>query len=176
MDNVKLIKPCEKYLESYLEACREFKAMDISTAFYNDPDKYNEWKATLIQRYEDHSKGINLPEGYVPCTTYWLVDGENFIGRGSVRHTLNDFLQKYGGHIGYYIRSSYWGQGYGTLQLKLLLEKAHELGINKALITCDTHNIASARVMEKNGAVRLDEIEVTVDNKVRKIYRYEVET
>jgi len=176
MDTIKLIKPCEKYLESYLEACREFKESNITGVYYNDPDKYNQWKNSIIQKYEEFSKGINLPEGYVPCTTYWLVDAENFIGRGSIRHCLNENLRKFGGHIGYFIRQKYWNKGYGTLQLKLILLKCREMGIKAALLTCNVDNVASARVIEKNGGIRIDEIEITVEGKSRKIYRYEIET
>ena len=176
MDDIMLIKPCEKYLGSYLEACRELKEMNIDAVAYHDPDKYDEWKDSFFKKMEDQSKGIGLPEGYVPCTTYWLVDGSNFIGRGSIRHHLNDFLKKYGGHIGYFIRKDCWNMGYGTLQLRLLLEKAHELGIEKALLTCDANNIASARVTEKTGGIKIGEAEVEVEGKIRSILRYEIET
>ena len=174
MGNIKLIKPCEKYLESYLEACREFKTMGINSVSYHDPDKYDGWKDSIFQRCEDNSKGINLPEGYVPMTTFWLVDGKNYIGSGNIRHRLSESLKNFGGHIGYFIRKEYWGKGYGTLQLKLLLEKARELGIKKVLLTCDVDNIASTRVMEKNGGKRLDKIDVEVGGQLRSVYRYEI--
>lgn len=175
MNKLKLVKPSKKYLNSYLENCIEFKKMNIYDVSYHDPEKFEEWKDTIFQMYEDHSKGINLPKGHVSGTTYWLVEGNNFIGRGGIRHELNDFLIKYGGHIGYYIKKEYWGMGYGTLLLKLLLEKVTDLGIKKALLTCDIENIASARVIEKNGGKKIDMIDVTVDDKVRSIYRYEIE-
>jgi predicted acetyltransferase len=176
MDKIRLIKPCEKYLESYLDACKEFKEMNINVVSYHDPDKYNEWKGSIFQRFEEYSKGIGLPEGYVPGTVYWLVDEKNYIGSGSIRHYLNENLKKFGGHIGYWIRPGYWNKGYGTLQLKLLLEKVREMGIEKALLTCDVENIASARVMEKNGGKRIDKKDVEVGGKTRTIYRYEIET
>ena len=121
MKTVELLKPCEKYLYSYLEACKEFKEMGVSSVSYHDPDKFGEWKNSIFRQCDDMSKGINLPEGYVPATAYWLVDGENYIGSGNVRHYLNDSLKNFGGHIGYFIRKKYWNMGYGTLLLKLLL-------------------------------------------------------
>lgn len=176
MDKIKLVKPCEKYLESYLEACREFKETNITGVHYHDSDKFEEWKDTIFQRYDDNANGINLPEGYVPMTTYWLVDSKNYIGSGRIRHCLSESLKKYGGHIGYFIRKKYWGKGYGTLQLKLLLEKAKELGIEKVLVTCDVDNIASSRVMEKNSGKRICQAEVKVNGKMRAIYKYEIDT
>jgi len=35
--------------------------------------------------------------------------------------------------------------------LRLLLKKAQKLGIERVLVTCNDNNIASARVIEKNG-------------------------
>ncbi len=64
--------------------------------------------------------------------------------------------------------------GYGTLQLKLLLQKAKELGIENALLTCNVNNIASYRVMEKNGGERIGTEKVMVDNKEREIYKYNI--
>ncbi len=49
-------------------------------------------------------------------------------------------------------------KGYGTLMLKLALEKAKDLGITTALITCDDDNYGSAKVMENNGFVLQDKI------------------
>ena len=42
----------------------------------------------------------------------------------SIRHRLTDDLKRYGGHIGYDVRYSEWNKGYGTLMLRLALEKA----------------------------------------------------
>lgn len=57
---------------------------------------------------------------------YWLVDEERncFIGEISICRKLTDNLKCYGGHIGYGIRFSQWKKGYGTLMLRLALEKA----------------------------------------------------
>ena len=104
------------------------------------------------------------------------MDGKKYIGTGSIRHYLNESLKNFGGHIGYFIRPSQWNKGYGTIQLRLLLEKAHELGIENALLTCDVENIASARVMEKNGGRRIDQIEVEVAGELRRLFRYEIKT
>jgi predicted acetyltransferase len=176
IDNSKLIKPCKKYLHSYLASCKEFKKTNINAVSYHDPDKFDEWKDTIFKEFDNHSKGIGLPDGYVPATTYWLVDGENYVGSGNIRHTLTDSLRKFGGHIGYMISKKYWNKGYGTLQLELLLEKAYELGIKEALLTCDVNNIASSRVMEKNEGIRIDKSTVEVDGKAREIYRYKIKT
>ena len=74
------------------------------------------------------------------------------MGTIQLRHALDADLRQRGGHIGYGIRPSERGKGYGTRQLALVLEKARELGLHRVMISCDRANIASARVAVHNGA------------------------
>jgi predicted acetyltransferase len=67
-------------------------------------------------------------------------------------------LEKKGGHIGYYIRPSQRGKGYGNLILHLSLEKARELGLKRVLVTCDDNNDASLKTIENNGGKLVDKI------------------
>ena len=65
---------------------------------------------------------------------------------------------KEGGNIGYGIIPSKRGLGYGTKALKLTLEKAKELGLKKVLLTCNSTNIGSKKVIEANGGLLENEI------------------
>jgi predicted acetyltransferase len=107
----------------------------------------------FLEREKDHRQGLNLPFGYVPSTNFWILDldKEKVVGLVSLRHELNDNLRNYGGHIGYNIRKPERGKGYGTKALELALVKAKEIGLNKALVTCDHDNFASKKIIEKNG-------------------------
>lgn len=87
----------------------------------------------------------------MPFSIHWLLEDDEFIGEVSIRHELNEWLLREGGHIGYGIRPSRQGRGYGRLILALALEECRGLGIERALITCDDEIIASARVIEANG-------------------------
>ncbi|MCL1795812.1 MAG: GNAT family N-acetyltransferase [Clostridia bacterium] len=174
--SAELIVPGEAYLHSYLEACRGFKERRVGLYSLHDPDTFEEWRHTIFRRFAEQRLGIGLPDGYVPGSTYWLVEGGEFIGVGNIRHRLTRSLERYGGHIGYAIRCEKWGQGYGTLQLRLLLREAAALGIARALITCDESNIASARVMEKNGAVYQDTVVNWIGGVPRRTKRYWAET
>jgi predicted acetyltransferase len=67
-------------------------------------------------------------------------------------------LERNGGHIDYGIRPKERNKGFGTLILKLTLEKARQIGLKRVLLTCDDDNLASARVIEKNGGILQDKI------------------
>jgi predicted acetyltransferase len=108
---------------------------------------------TYLRRLELLRTGVNVPEGGVPATFLVAeVDGE-LVGSTSVRHALNPWLAKWGGHIGYAVRPGSRRRGYATEMLRQSLEIARGLGIDKALITCDEGNVASAAVIERCGGV-----------------------
>lgn len=97
------------------------------------------------------------PEGFVPDTELWWVEGDEFLGRIGIRHRLTPALLELGGHIGYDVRPSARRRGHATEMLRQALEVAHELGIDPALITCDADNVGSRTVIERNGGVFEDE-------------------
>lgn len=152
-----LVKPEEKYLPSYLEAFDQYAVLGISTYGMTDARACD-----IFEKYENYRLERNLKPDRVGSDYYWLVDDDRdyFIGEVAIRHRLNDALFLRGGHIGYVIRYDEWGKGYGTRMLKLALNKARERGLDKVLITCNDSNLASARVMEKNGCVLENKVEV----------------
>ena len=77
-----------------------------------------------------------------------------------MRHELIANLLQFGGHIGYDLRPTSRGCGLDTLQLGLGLEKARELGLKRVLLTCDHDNTRSARVIEGNGGILENEIQL----------------
>ncbi len=125
----------------------------------------------LLKKLDDGSRGIGLPEGFVPNTTYWLVrNGSEVVGVSNLRHALTPKLLREGGHIGYGIRPSARGQHLGTGILRLTLKEAAALGLKEVLVTCDKSNTASARVILGNGGV-LDS-EVFVEERGAFVQRY----
>ena len=97
------------------------------------------------------------PDGYVPDTELWWVDGDEFLGRVGIRHRLTPALLEMGGHIGYDVRPSARRRGHATAMLREALTVARGLGIENALVTCDVDNIGSRTVIERNGGVLDDE-------------------
>lgn len=90
-----------------------------------------------------------------PATTYFtIIEADSrIIGSIQLRHYLNVELEDAGGHIGYSIRLSERGKGYGSQQLSLVLDREGELGLKNVMIACDRQNTASGRVIVKNGGV-----------------------
>lgn len=113
-------------------------------------DEYKEW--LIVKQRDSEQEGI--VDGWkVPSTTFWLYADGIPVGFGSVRHFLTEALRKAGGNIGYGIAPAFRGKGYGKELLRLLLNEAKEMGIDKVLVTILLDNIASQAVAIANGGV-----------------------
>ncbi|NMM34274.1 MAG: GNAT family N-acetyltransferase [Phycicoccus sp.] len=116
--------------------------------------------AAFAQRLRDLALiGTPRPEGKVPETMLWWVDGSDLLGRLSIRHELTDALREFGGHIGYVVRPSVRRQGHAKAMLAAALPIARGIGIDPALLTCGAENTGSRRVIESNGGVLEDQRE-----------------
>ena len=153
-----LVSPSTRHARSYVAALREGFRRGAQERMSERRIRQIEGDfAAYIREITDQKGGIRLPTGEVvpkvPFSVFWLAEDDEFIGEAQIRHRLNAYLVKEGGHIGYGIRPAWRRQGYGKLILALALEKCRELGIERALITCMQDNVASARIIEANGGV-----------------------
>ena len=119
--------------------------------YYRDGMPFRDYFKVLA----DQEQGRNLPSpGHVPSTFLFAFVATRIVGRTSIRHSLNDFLERQGGHIGYVVVPEFRRRGHAAEILKLSLRIAYEdLGIDRVLVTCDDDNIGSIRTIEKNGGV-----------------------
>jgi len=114
---------------------------------------YEQFREWLENEYAvDHGR---LEDWMVPQTSYWLYDGDKPVGYGRLRHFLNDALRETSGHIGYAIRSSERGKGYGNAILTLLLEECWNMNIAEIQIGANADNIPSNRIILHHGGVLL---------------------
>ena len=112
-----------------------------------------------LDALDDQERGINVSPNHVPSTVLFAYLGTRIVGRVSIRHSLNEFLERVGGHVGYVVVPEFRRRGYATRILGQALQIAHDrLGIRRALVTCDDDNIGSIRTIEKNGGVLQDVI------------------
>lgn len=122
---------------------------------YNAGMSWSEYLANL----DDEHAGRNLSQGRVRATFFIAeLDGE-LIGRASIRHSLNDFLRNFGGHIGYGVRPQFRRRGFATEILKQSLQYIHELGVTEVLVTCDDDNVGSLKVIESQGGILENRVE-----------------
>jgi len=151
---IKLIDANEEYLDEYKEAYfMSIEKINEGLIKKHDLMFYNPNEEDVVKKFMDSRDKSKLPEGWVPSYDYFIVDDDKFIGRISIRVELTPSLLNFGGHIGYGIHPKYWKMGYGTEALKLGLEVAKKLGIDKVLLTCDDDNIGSYKIIEKNGGM-----------------------
>lgn len=154
MTDIKLITPTKEYEKAAFEYIQEFLDYNSNINGSGGLDRYNNYDEWLLKLEKDLDLE-NIPKGNVPANTYFLIrkSDNKIIGMINIRHKLNDYLLKEGGHIGYSIRPSEREKGYGSLILKLGLERCKELNIKDVLITCDKSNPASGKIIKNNGGI-----------------------
>ena len=152
MNNLRLEKVNEKYIDQIIEYKNEFISINDhlhgTQGLSHYPD-INEWI--------NHVRSLENKETLPPCTVvstlYLSFDQDELIGMIDIRHYLNQNLENCGGHIGYSIKPSKRRLGYGSKQLELALEKCKELNLKEVLLTCDSSNIGSKKIIIKNNGI-----------------------
>lgn len=140
----------------------------------SDPLNYSKYK-----NYEDFLIGIGKEECLIrttsksiPTSSYLLMENNEIIGHIFIHHLIDlKVLKDYEGHIGYGIRPNKRNKGYGTKMLSLALEKCKDLSLNEILISCKKENISSAKVIEKNNGILLEETYIQEENSIFKKYK-----
>jgi predicted acetyltransferase len=139
-----------------------------SFPFGFDFDDTTVW-ADYLAALDRQRRGLDLAPDRVPAT-YLVADVDGaIVGRASIRHELNDFLAREGGHIGYCVLPPHRGRGYATEILRQSLIIARSVGVSHALLVCDDDNLASATVIERCGGLLADR---TTDSDGAPIRRY----
>ena len=146
-----LLDPHVQLRDSYRRLIREFlergeRLVPFTLAFPNDDF------AAFLSQLAACSRGDQIPPGFVPHSTFWLVrDGAEVVGVSNLRHELTDAFRRDGGSIGYGVRPSSRGLGYAHILLRHTLERARDLGLAEAWLTCARDNKASVRTILGNG-------------------------
>ena len=115
---------------------------------------FDDFVSKTIPSWLDHDKGINLDDGRVPETYYFLWVDDIPVGIFKLRHYLSDWLRNNAGHVGYGVAEEYRGHGYATEGLRLIIEEARKLPIDtdELYLSVRKDNPTSLKVQQKNGA------------------------
>lgn len=158
---IKLVKGSYEYKNQIIDMLKEW--IDYNE---NHPEANTSPNAIFRNNYEDfayyleHLEYKEPQEGLVSDSTFFCFDEKRnlMVGAVNIRHDLNDYLLKYGGHIGDGIRPSERRKGYATEMIRLALEECRKLGLTRVLVTCDKNNIGSAKSIIRNGGILENEV------------------
>jgi predicted acetyltransferase len=158
-----LLRPTTQVRESFVAAMAEFRAegrgapedrtmigVEIRDhgSTWHTPEGFARYVTSLRAEADEDTP---RPAGIVAATTLWWIDGADYLGRLAIRHRLTPRLLEGGGHIGFDVRPTARRRGHATTMLRTALPIAADLGIDRALITCDVDNVASRKVIEACG-------------------------
>lgn len=116
---MKLIKPDENCKNQISEYRQEFinasSSMDGCGSLFR-MEAPEEW----LEQVKSLASVETVPSNFVQSTQFIYVReiDNKLVGMIQVRHYFNDFLEKYGGHIGYSVRPSERKKGYAGFMLK----------------------------------------------------------
>lgn len=155
-------------LETTRLTLREFRADDWPdvNVYTSDPlvVQYMSFGPTTIDQTREHLQWCIAAAQEQPRRIYELAvilkDQQRLIGGCTLALDPADRRQA---AFSYLLNREYWGQGYVTEAMQAMLTFGFtELRLHRIADTCDTRNLASARVMEKLGMRREGHVRETI--------------
>lgn len=109
-----------------------------------DRNDYEGWLLSL-----ENKKNGNTKDNIYSETYFFIRKSDNrLIGMVDLRFNLNEYLERFGGHVGYAIRPSERLKGYNKINAYLALNKFLEHGLETILVTCSDDNVGSRKTVE----------------------------
>lgn len=167
---LELIKRCPEYVGGYREYCRE--AFDNHIVYFRptDPRLIDDGWFIRTKDWYDKKEAGQIP-GQPASLHFWAVDGGKFIGEFQLRTELTQSVLSGIGSVGYAVRVSEQGRGYGTELLKQGLNLAKKRGMDKVLLNINDENLVSAHICEKLGGKLMDRLQAYNDAEGHHIMR-----
>jgi predicted acetyltransferase len=154
---LELVERCPALVGGYRDYCREAYAHRARFFVPSDPARIDDgWFARTKGWYDRKERGLvpGQPAGF----HRWAVDGALFVGEFQLRTALTEEVMNGIGSVGYAVRVSLQGRGYGTELLRRGLDFARRQGMTRVLLNISADNAVSIHVCEKLGGVLMDTI------------------
>lgn len=118
-----------------------------------DHDAFDDFCKKMNSRSIAHANGQKeFPDGKVPQTVYLIFEDDTPVGFGKFRPFLNEAcIKNRAGHFAFMVSPKHRCKGSATKYLAFVKNEAIKLGLTEIEGTALEGNIASCRVMEKNG-------------------------
>ena len=156
--NIKRKNEAIDYIKEHIEYNSEPAG---TSGLDNEYENYEKWleKLELMKNIE------TCPRNSCIGREYFLIreNDNRLVGMITLRWNLNDWMIKYGGHIGYGIRPTERNKGYNKINLYLCLLKAKEIGLDKVIITALDNNYGSINTIKVLGGVLENKIKYYKD-------------
>lgn len=154
---LELIARCPEYVGGYREYCREAYDSRVPYFIPSDPARIDGDWFRRTKPWYDRMEAGQAP-GQPASLHLWAVDGGRFIGEFQLRTALTDEIMTGIGSIGYAVRVSAQGRGYGTQLLRQGLLAAKQRGMERVLLNISDSNAVSAHICEKLGGTLMDKL------------------
>jgi predicted acetyltransferase len=159
MAALSLVIPSLRYLPGYVDALNTGWSPDNTQDIHGEQlTSIRRDAAAFIADLRGGTGPIRHADGRMtarlPDKMFWLWDGE-FCGVIGLRwqigtHDLPPYVR---GHIGYAVVPWKRRRGYAAAALGMVLDEARAVGLERVFLTADEDNVASRRVIERNGGI-----------------------
>jgi len=141
----------KEYLDEFIEYGSEINGVGGLDKIYDGMTIEEAIEDCVKKGNKEYAESI----GKVAASTYLMIrESDNrLIGICNLRHYLNDYLSKVGGHIGYGVRPTERRKGYNKIQLYHALLEAKKLGIDSVMLDCVDTNPGSEKTIQALGGV-----------------------
>lgn len=148
---IRLVRPTLKLKDAALAFRQEFfdngETVINGSELFDEIESYEEWLDMITKNTDPATVH---PEWVVTDTYFAMDEAGEIVGIIDLRHTLKDWLIDFG-NCGYSVRPTMRGHGYATQMLRLVIERAKEIGLTELHFSTKPENKISQKTILRCG-------------------------